>query len=124
MQATWWVPRAACAIYRSLEPSIVNQLSFNLSTNTATSSVPCLIMAPRTAFALIAGLLSLSCVASASKNYSSIEMMRAELALMDDRPKDCPPWYVGPPISVSLFSAPDNMLTKRLAQLQLPSACI
>lgn len=39
---------------------------------------------------------------SAAYNYSTADMMRAQLALMDDRPKDCPPWYVvamvlGPP---------------------------
>lgn len=37
--------------------------------------------------------LSLSSVAAAYKNYTSVDMMRAQLALMEDRPKDCPPWY-------------------------------
>jgi len=44
------------------------------------------------AFALAA--LSLSWVAAASRDYSSIDMMRAQIALLDDRPKDCPPWDV------------------------------
>lgn len=44
--------------------------------------------------AILLGVLSLSSVASAFANYSSVDMMRAQLALMDERPKDCPPWYV------------------------------
>ncbi|KAK4447596.1 hypothetical protein QBC34DRAFT_409083 [Podospora aff. communis PSN243] len=44
----------------------------------------------RCAFALAA--LSLSCV-SAYRNTSSIDMMRTQLALLDDRPKDCPPCF-------------------------------
>jgi hypothetical protein len=38
-------------------------------------------------------LLSLSSIAAAYTNYSSVDMIRAQLALMEDRPKDCPPWY-------------------------------
>ncbi|KAK0655661.1 hypothetical protein B0T16DRAFT_15839 [Cercophora newfieldiana] len=45
----------------------------------------------RCAFAL--AVLSLSCITSAYRNTSSIDMMRAQLALMDDRPKDCPPCF-------------------------------
>jgi hypothetical protein len=41
---------------------------------------------------VLAGL-SLAWTAYGSSNYSSIDMMRAQLALMDDRPADCPPWY-------------------------------
>ncbi|KAE8449539.1 hypothetical protein EG329_008148 [Mollisiaceae sp. DMI_Dod_QoI] len=37
--------------------------------------------------------LSLSWSVSAFTNYSSIEMIRAQLALMDDRPADCPPCF-------------------------------
>ncbi|KAK4167257.1 hypothetical protein QBC43DRAFT_256433 [Cladorrhinum sp. PSN259] len=37
--------------------------------------------------------LSLSSVATAHSNYSSVDMMRAQLALMEDRPKDCPPCF-------------------------------
>lgn len=37
------------------------------------------------------GASVLSGLASAQKNYTQIDMMRAQLALMDDRP-DCPPW--------------------------------
>jgi hypothetical protein len=40
--------------------------------------------------------LSLSWMTDAFSNYTSIDMMRAQLALMDDRPSDCPPWYVPP----------------------------
>jgi len=39
--------------------------------------------------------LSLSAVAvgaSASNEYSKADMLRAHRSLMDDRPKDCPPW--------------------------------
>jgi len=28
-----------------------------------------------------------------AQNYSSLDMMRAQLALLDDRPDNCPPWY-------------------------------
>ncbi|KAH6853934.1 hypothetical protein B0I37DRAFT_300365 [Chaetomium sp. MPI-CAGE-AT-0009] len=42
----------------------------------------------------LAGLsLSLSCVASASNSYSSADMMQAQMALMEGRPKDCPPCF-------------------------------
>lgn len=51
------------------------------------------VMALRLYRALALAALSLSCVTSAYQNYSSIDMMRSQLALMDDRPKDCPPWY-------------------------------
>ncbi|KAK3335972.1 hypothetical protein B0T19DRAFT_24699 [Cercophora scortea] len=43
--------------------------------------------------ALVVAALALSCVASASNSYSSMDMMRAQFALMDDRPKDCPPCF-------------------------------
>lgn len=42
--------------------------------------------------ALVAAL-SLSWTAQALHNYSSIDMMRAQMSLMDNRPDDCPPWY-------------------------------
>ncbi|KAK2623855.1 hypothetical protein QTJ16_007036 [Diplocarpon rosae] len=37
--------------------------------------------------------LSQSWTISAAQNYSSIDMMRAQLALMGDRPADCPPCF-------------------------------
>ena len=40
------------------------------------------------------GALALATLSLASaQNYSSVDMMRTQLALMDDRPDDCPPWY-------------------------------
>jgi hypothetical protein len=58
-------------------------------------------MAPRLrrALAIAALSLSLSSIASAAANYSSVDMIRAQLALMDDRPKDCPPWCAAVPLS-------------------------
>ncbi|KAL2129266.1 hypothetical protein VTI74DRAFT_8003 [Chaetomium olivicolor] len=50
-------------------------------------------MAPRLPSALAIAALSLSCVASAYNHTSSVDMMRAHLALMDGRPKDCPPCF-------------------------------
>jgi len=52
-------------------------------------------MAPRLPRALAVAALSLSCVTTAYTNYSSIdvEVIRAQLDLMGNRPKDCPPWY-------------------------------
>ncbi|KAL2021651.1 hypothetical protein VTK56DRAFT_7004 [Thermocarpiscus australiensis] len=50
-------------------------------------------MAGRLRGALAVTALSLSCVTSAYKNYSSIDTIRAQLALMEDRPKDCPPCF-------------------------------
>lgn len=57
------------------------------------------MMASSTRFRDIAlGALSLSsCFVStviAQKNYTQFDMMRAQLALLDDRPSDCPPWLV------------------------------
>jgi ATP-binding cassette subfamily G (WHITE) protein 2 len=42
--------------------------------------------------AALAGL-SLAWTTYGYSNYSSIDMMRTQLSLMDDRPDDCPPWY-------------------------------
>ncbi|KAK4672828.1 FAD-dependent urate hydroxylase [Podospora pseudopauciseta] len=41
----------------------------------------------------LALLLSLSCAVSAASNYSSIDMLRVQAALMEGRPKDCPPCF-------------------------------
>jgi hypothetical protein len=46
--------------------------------------------------ALLAGVLiaAPSVVAAyANSTFSNVDMLRAQLALMDNRPKDCPPWY-------------------------------
>ncbi|KAI1338403.1 hypothetical protein F5Y15DRAFT_128100 [Xylariaceae sp. FL0016] len=37
--------------------------------------------------------LSLSCLAMAQRNYTQVDMLRAQLALLDDRPGDCPPCF-------------------------------
>lgn len=29
-----------------------------------------------------------------NSTYSEIDMMQAQLNLLDNRPKDCPPWFV------------------------------
>lgn len=74
-------------------------------------------MASRTARAFVLGALALSSAASAFQNYSSsyagVEALRAQLALMDDRPNDCPPWFV-------LALAPFNSVCLPLT-LSLPS---
>jgi ATP-binding cassette subfamily G (WHITE) protein 2 len=44
----------------------------------------------------VVATLSLAWTSYGYSNYSSIDMMRAQLALMDDRPEDCPPWYNAP----------------------------
>lgn len=53
-------------------------------------------MASRTGRAFILGALALSGAASAFQNstsaYPAVEALRAQLALMDDRSGDCPPW--------------------------------
>ena len=56
------------------------------------------VMALKLPRALALAALALSCVTSASNNYSSVDMMRAQLTLMEDRPKDCPPWYGAQPL--------------------------
>lgn len=52
-------------------------------------------MAARTRSAILAvlSLSSLMAGASATREYSKVEMLRVQRSLMDDRPKDCPPWY-------------------------------
>lgn len=53
-------------------------------------------MPPRQFRALALGaasLLLLPSLPSASANFTSYDAMRAQLALMDDRPKDCPPCF-------------------------------
>lgn len=61
-----------------------------------------LTMISRTARAFALGALALASAASAFQNYSSsyagVEALRAQLALMDDRPSDCPPWFVSRPL--------------------------
>ncbi|KAI1291560.1 hypothetical protein F5Y03DRAFT_31871 [Xylaria venustula] len=49
-------------------------------------------MAPNIRLAALAAL-SLSSVVAAQKNYTQVDMMRAQLALMDDRPDNCPPCF-------------------------------
>lgn len=53
-------------------------------------------MAPRTGLkSLLAGAMTLLPVlvaGYANASYSSNDMLRAQLALMNDRPADCPPW--------------------------------
>lgn len=51
-------------------------------------------MAPRIWGAILTALSLSSLVvgASASREYSKVEMLRAQRSLLDDRPKDCPPW--------------------------------
>ncbi|KAI2638631.1 hypothetical protein GGS21DRAFT_449636 [Xylaria nigripes] len=36
---------------------------------------------------------SLSCIVAANKNYTQIDMLRAQMALLDDRPGECPPCF-------------------------------
>lgn len=38
--------------------------------------------------------LSLPWMAQGFQNYTSVDMMNAQLALMDNRPDNCPPWCV------------------------------
>lgn len=49
-------------------------------------------MSPPSIRLVALGVVSLSCVVAAQKNYTQVDMMRAQLALLDDRPGDCPPW--------------------------------
>jgi len=49
-------------------------------------------MVSRISRAVALSALSFAGLASAFLNYSTPDMMRAQMALMDDRPKDCPPW--------------------------------
>jgi hypothetical protein len=39
-------------------------------------------------------LLAPQCFGFINSSYSEIDMMQAQLALLDNRPKDCPPWFV------------------------------
>ncbi|KAI0179033.1 hypothetical protein GGR52DRAFT_534567 [Hypoxylon sp. FL1284] len=39
------------------------------------------------------GALSLSCLVLGQNNYTQVDMLRAQLALLDDRPSDCPPCF-------------------------------
>jgi hypothetical protein len=46
--------------------------------------------------AAVLATLSLAWTTYGFNNYTSLDMMRTQLALMDDRPDDCPPWYDDP----------------------------
>jgi len=50
-------------------------------------------MRPHLAAAAALATLSLAWTAYGYQNYTSLDMIRTQLALMDDRPDDCPPWY-------------------------------
>lgn len=89
-------------------------------------------MASRTARATLLAALALSGVASALDNHTSsyldVEALRAQLALMGDRPQDCPPWcasFADPFISTSPADlAPAAALTVcflRLLAANMPS---
>ncbi|KAI0473454.1 hypothetical protein GGR56DRAFT_647473 [Xylariaceae sp. FL0804] len=41
----------------------------------------------------ILAVLSLASLAAAQQNYTQVDMLRAQLALFDDRPSDCPPCF-------------------------------
>ncbi|KAI2604129.1 uncharacterized protein GGS25DRAFT_449216 [Hypoxylon fragiforme] len=51
------------------------------------------IMSPSGLGRVALGALSLSCLVTAQQNYTQVDMMRAQLALMGDRPSDCPPCF-------------------------------
>lgn len=74
-------------------------------------------MALRLPRALAVAALSLTCLTSAYNHTSSIDMTRAQLAIMEDRPKDCPPWYDVAPPSLSAFLL--EILTILCRQLRL-----
>ncbi|KAI1372330.1 hypothetical protein F4677DRAFT_265292 [Hypoxylon crocopeplum] len=50
-------------------------------------------MSPSTLRHVALGALSLSGLVSSWGNYTQVDMMRAQLALLDDRPSDCPPCF-------------------------------
>ncbi|KAI1179051.1 hypothetical protein F4777DRAFT_535406 [Nemania sp. FL0916] len=50
-------------------------------------------MSPPSIRLIALGAVSLSCVVAAQRNYTQVDMMRAQLALLDDRPTDCPPCF-------------------------------
>ena len=57
----------------------------------------------------LALLPSLPAMASAHANYTSYsqaDMLRAQVALFDSRPPDCPPWYVPRLVADSQRPAP------------------
>lgn len=51
-------------------------------------------MAPLSCRGLLVGLVALlpSLTAAYANSSYNVDAMRAQFALMDDRPKDCPPW--------------------------------
>lgn len=62
--------------------------------------------------ALLAGALvaAPSMVAAyANSTFSHVDMLRAQLALMDNRPKDCPPWYATPDHVVTILHTNANV---------------
>ncbi|KAI1165791.1 hypothetical protein F5B18DRAFT_148296 [Nemania serpens] len=50
-------------------------------------------MSPPSIRLIAVGVASLSCLVAAQRNYTQVDMMRAQLALLDDRPADCPPCF-------------------------------
>ena len=51
---------------------------------------------------VVLSALAISWPVRAYQNYSSMDMLRAQLALEDDRPDDCPPWSDFLPIIIAL----------------------
>lgn len=60
-------------------------------------------------------LLASPTIAFINSSYSEIDMMQTQLALLDNRPKDCPPWSDTPFETLLILPAKDM-------QLQLPSS--
>lgn len=64
-------------------------------------------MGPRSWTTVAAAILAFRPVfvaAYANSSFSEVDMLRAQLALMDDRPDGCPPWLVFLNTSNSVFS--------------------
>ncbi|KAL7620149.1 FAD-dependent urate hydroxylase [Parahypoxylon ruwenzoriense] len=51
------------------------------------------IMSPTSLWRAALGTLALSSLVAGQRNYTQVDMMRAQLALLDDRPSDCPPCF-------------------------------
>ena len=85
----------------------------------ASSIIAMALPSPRSLLlgALVA-LPSLPAMASAWATYTQADMMQAQLALLDGRPPDCPPWYV-PRLRARLGA----VTNRRPSPMPLPHQC-
>lgn len=73
---------------------ILTVKGFRDQTSVAASIMAYSARARRFAIGIVACLVPLGVIANDNSSFSEVEMLQAQLALLNGRPQDCPPWLV------------------------------